>query len=204
VTHYYLADKRPFLNLSDLSDAELESVMSDLEWRRAHAGLRRVFGRRYMELRRHTETKLRRLFVDAGGRPERTAPHYFVLGSSAWYRGLAPHTREVAIPLSELPADVTSLTYGPNVLGHERWRAIAHDAVFAPLSRAVSGWSNHGGPPPRLIAPLTELLVGVFQTAATRLATESHADTTRQDYEDALVFTLRALRTAGPDPRPEP
>lgn len=85
---------------------------------------------------------------------------------------------------------------GPNVLGHERWRAIAHDAVFAPLHEAVAGWSKRGGPPSHLIPPLTELLVGVFQTAATRLATAPRFDAARKDYEDALVFILRALRTA--------
>jgi hypothetical protein len=111
VTHHHLADKQPFLNLSDLSEAELDGVMSDLESRRAQPGFHRVFGRRYMQLRRRTEQKLRGLFVEAGGKPQRTAPHYFVLGSSEWYRGLAPHTREVVIPLSQLPPDVTSFTY---------------------------------------------------------------------------------------------
>ena len=111
VTHYYLADKQPFLNLSDLSAPELDAVMSDLERRRACTGLQRVFGRRYMELRRLTEDRLCRLFIDAGGRTERAAPHYFVLGSSHWYRGLAPDTREVVIPLSELPTEVTCFTY---------------------------------------------------------------------------------------------
>jgi AcrR family transcriptional regulator len=85
---------------------------------------------------------------------------------------------------------------GPNVLGHERWRAIAHDAVFAPLYKAVDGWSGRGGASHHLVAPLTDLLAGMFQTAATRLATTTGADNTPQDYEDALVFILRALRAA--------
>lgn len=45
-THYHLADKRPFLNLSDLDDEELTRVMVDLERRRAECGLKRVFGPR--------------------------------------------------------------------------------------------------------------------------------------------------------------
>lgn len=49
VTHYYLADKRPFLNLSDLSESELPPVMKDLERRRVSAGLKRVFGSRYSD-----------------------------------------------------------------------------------------------------------------------------------------------------------
>jgi hypothetical protein len=53
VTHYHLAKKAPFLNLSDLTTRELAVVMRDLEERRANSRLERVFGRRYMELRRN-------------------------------------------------------------------------------------------------------------------------------------------------------
>lgn len=110
-THYHLADKPPFLNLSDLTKTELAVVMRDLDDRRVNSGLKRVFGRRYMELRALTEARLHELFLEAGGRPIRRSPHYFVLGSSEWYRGLSPDTREVVIALEELPSEVTSFTY---------------------------------------------------------------------------------------------
>jgi hypothetical protein len=97
--------------LSDLAEAELTAVMQDLERRQATAGLKRVFGPRYMHLRRLTEARLHQLFLEAGGMPERKVPHYFVLGSSQWYRGLAPDTREVVLPLADLPTKVTSFTY---------------------------------------------------------------------------------------------
>jgi hypothetical protein len=111
VTHYYLADKRPFLNLCDVAETDLGWIMKDLERRRATSGLKRVFGPRYMHLRRLTETRLHELFLEAGATPERQAPHYFVLGSSQWYRGLAPDTREVVLPLGNLPLEITSFTY---------------------------------------------------------------------------------------------
>jgi hypothetical protein len=63
-----------------------------------------------MELRRRTEEKMRALFIDAGGRPQRRAPHYFVLGSSPWYKGLAGDMREIVLPLTALPSDVSSVT----------------------------------------------------------------------------------------------
>jgi hypothetical protein len=110
-THYHLADKAPFLNLSDLADKELEVVMRDLEQRRADAGLRRVFGRRYIQMRRRTESRMRELFIAAGGTPERRAPHYFCLGPCPWFRELSPSMRELAIPLTDLPPAVTSFTY---------------------------------------------------------------------------------------------
>ncbi len=110
-THYHLADKPPFLNLSDLTTTERAVVMRDLDDRRVNSGLKRVFGRRYMELRALTEARLHDLFLEAGGRPTRISPHYFVLGSSEWYRGLSPGTREVVIALEDLPSEVTSFTY---------------------------------------------------------------------------------------------
>jgi hypothetical protein len=111
VTHYHVNGRAPFLNLSDVAENELNEVVRDLERERAQGASARVFGRRYMELRRRTEDKLRTLFIEVGGRPERDAPHYFVLGSSAWYRGLSYGMREVVLPLDRLPSDVSSFTY---------------------------------------------------------------------------------------------
>lgn len=47
-----------------------------------------------------------------GGSPERRAPHYFVLGESPWFRGLAADMEEIRIPLSELPDAQTTVTRG--------------------------------------------------------------------------------------------
>jgi hypothetical protein len=111
VSHYYLPGTRPFLNLSELSAEERPGVLLALDKRRVAGEHKRVFGSRYMDLRRRAEARLLELFEQAGGRPERTAPHYFVLGESAWYRGLAPGMQAAVLPLSELPSIVTSFTY---------------------------------------------------------------------------------------------
>jgi hypothetical protein len=111
VTHYYLAGRWPFLSLSDLDDAELASVLADLRVLWQHGKQHRPFGPRYMDLRRRTEARLRELFVAAGGQPERLAPHYFVLGDSPWYAGLAEKMQHVQLPLSALPPGQTSITY---------------------------------------------------------------------------------------------
>jgi hypothetical protein len=111
VTHYHLPGTRPFLNLSDLTAEELPAVLLALDKRRDAGEHQRVFGSRYMDLRRRTEARLLRLFKQAGGRPERDAPHYFVLGESAWYRGLAQGMQAAVLPLAELPSTVTSFTY---------------------------------------------------------------------------------------------
>jgi hypothetical protein len=111
VTHYYLPGRRPFLSLSDLGDAELAAVLADLGALRRTGKQHRPFGPRYMELRRRTEARLRESFVVAGGRPERRWPHYFVLGDSPWYAGLAENMQHIQLPLSALPPEQTSITY---------------------------------------------------------------------------------------------
>jgi hypothetical protein len=111
VTHYHLPGTAPFLNLSLLGDEDLARVLSALDRRREVGEHQRVFGGRYMELRRRTEKAMYDLFREVGGAPQRTSPHYFVLGASRWYRGLAPGMQAVTVPLSELPSEVTSFTF---------------------------------------------------------------------------------------------
>jgi hypothetical protein len=110
VTHYHLADRTPFLNLSDLDDAIAEEVMSELSLSRRHGLNHRVFGKKYLAMRRAVEARLLDLFIASGGQPERPNPHYFVLGESAWFRGLAVNMAEVRLPLAALPFNQTSLT----------------------------------------------------------------------------------------------
>lgn len=110
VTHYFVAGRRPFLNVSELTDPEWEVIRQELEAERLAGRSSRVFGRRYLELRRATEAKLRDQFVAVGGKPERHTPHYFVLGSSEWFRGLAQEMNEVVVPLASLPGGATSMT----------------------------------------------------------------------------------------------
>ncbi len=111
VTHYHLSDRDPFLNLSDLDESDLEDVRQGLQELRRERGHKRPFGRQYIKMRRLTEERLRELFVAGGGRPERSAPHYFVLGGCEWFKQLSPDTKEVVLALDELPSPVTSFTY---------------------------------------------------------------------------------------------
>ncbi|PZD75326.1 hypothetical protein C1752_00179 [Acaryochloris thomasi RCC1774] len=112
ITHYHLADKAPFLNLSDLSERERASVLSELQERyRSEDGFKRQYGKRYMQLRQLTEARLRDLFISRSGKPQRHSPHYFVLGKSFWFKNLHPNTREVRISLDYLRDKSVSFTY---------------------------------------------------------------------------------------------
>ena len=110
-THYYFGGRRPFQNLSDLDEVHLTQVLCELDDARRTGAHSRVFGRRYMELRRLTERRLYDLFVESGGWPERQAPHYLILGTSRWYQGLARDMQEIRLPLTSLPDSATSFTY---------------------------------------------------------------------------------------------
>lgn len=110
-THYFVTGRQPFLNLSDLGAHELEAVLDQLNEERDAGRSHRVFGSKYMELRRRTEAKMRRLFVDRGGHVERDSPHYFVLGESAWFAALSPSMQSVRVDLVDLPSQSTSVTY---------------------------------------------------------------------------------------------
>ncbi len=109
--HYHRADRPAFSNLSDLSDDDLGPVIDCLMADHLAGRSKRVFGRRYMDLRRRTEAELRRLFIEIGGSPDRPAPHYFTLGPSEWFRGLCDDMVAVPIDLADLPADQTTFTY---------------------------------------------------------------------------------------------
>lgn len=111
VTHYYLPDRTPFRSLSELEEPLLTELMRELIAQRHQGRHHRLFGRTYMDMRRIVEARLYRKFVEAGGRPERASPHYFVLGESAWFGGLAPGMREVRLSLDALPDGQTSITY---------------------------------------------------------------------------------------------
>ena len=110
VTHYYLPDRRPFLNLSDLEDSEALREMAELLKMRAQGLQSRSFGRVYLHWRRATEIRLRALFIERGGEPHRLAPHYFVLGESRWFAGLAVNMQAVTLPLDWLPPQAASFT----------------------------------------------------------------------------------------------
>jgi hypothetical protein len=110
VTHYHLPDRRPFLNLSDLGDPEALQEMTKLLEMRSQGLQSRSFGRVYLQWRRATEAQLRASFIERGGTPHRLAPHYFVLGESRWFAGLALNMQAVTLRLDELPPRITSFT----------------------------------------------------------------------------------------------
>jgi hypothetical protein len=119
VTHYYRGSRAPFLSLSDLPDEQAAAVMAELIRERREGRQQRPFGRTYLEMRRIAEDRLRRRFLALGGRPQRRAPHYFVLGESPWFRGLAADMEEIRVTLGDLPDAQTTVTWGDSFAAME-------------------------------------------------------------------------------------
>lgn len=136
-THYFVEGRSPFLNLSDLDPDELDRVVADLGREHSAGRSQRTFGRRYMDLRRQTEARLRELFAARGGVMQRTNPHYFVLGTCGWFEALSPDMVSVEIALDALPPASTSVTYPDSVVAMRRGAAFGLPDIAKPYHDQV-------------------------------------------------------------------
>lgn len=65
-----------------------------------------------MLIRRELEDKVRKLFIEKGGKPVRERPHYMTLGQCQWLKEWYTDGCELSIPLSSFKYEVLSFTYG--------------------------------------------------------------------------------------------
>lgn len=110
VTHYYLADRKPFLSISVLSGEKLESVLKDLRGKNERGESHRWIAPWYVQERKKTEDFLRTEFLKKGGKAERQYPLYFILGKNEGLKNISKQN-EVRILLDDLPKNVISFTY---------------------------------------------------------------------------------------------
>ncbi len=100
IIHYYLPDKKPFLNLSDLTEEQRKPIVDELEERRLAGKMKRGFPDWYFPQRKEAESNLLQAFLQKGGQPERKAPHYFTLGRSKGIEfGYGNNFKTVNIPI---------------------------------------------------------------------------------------------------------
>ncbi|MCL2498805.1 MAG: hypothetical protein FWE90_00535 [Defluviitaleaceae bacterium] len=110
--HYYEKRRKPFLNLSDLTDEESIRLHTKLASENPNFAKRDDNGR-YMLHRRIVEERAYAAFIKKGGKPQRKAPHYMILDTKAW-----EHCEwfldfgVVKIPFEEFDNDTVSFTYG--------------------------------------------------------------------------------------------
>lgn len=131
ITHYHLADRQPFLTLSELEAGRDETIFENLRDRhKSDATYKRRYGQSYLRTRQRIESKLRQLFVERGGKPRRKYPFYFVLGQSSWFYHLAKDHREIRIMLSSLDPKTTSFTFPDSYVALSSDEKPYHGKVF--------------------------------------------------------------------------
>ena len=112
IYHYYLPDRGPFLSLSDLPDEADNPIFKELLTRHKQvSSYNRRYGVEYLKTRKIVEEKLRTLFVERGGCPNKKHPIYFTLGESTWFKKLNAEHAELSIPISKLPEYAVSITF---------------------------------------------------------------------------------------------
>lgn len=115
IVHYHLPDKKPFLNLSDLSAEEMKPIVADLEQRRLNGEIKRGFPDWYFPQRKEAEQNLLKAYIAKGGQAERKAPHYFMLGRSAGLEwGYNNNFKTVELPV-ELLKEILYFSLGDSL-----------------------------------------------------------------------------------------
>lgn len=108
--HYYEATVGPFVNLSDLPQAEAEIILEGIRRRKLiFAGER---SSEYLTIRRALEEKVRAAFIRKGGEPTRRRPHYMTLGACPWLEEWYQDGRWLRLPLTAFDPKSVSFTYG--------------------------------------------------------------------------------------------
>ena len=131
ITHYHLADRQPFLSLSELKLGEQNSIFNNLLNRHKNdPGYHRRYGKDYINKRKRIEDTLRCLFIERGGTPTRRYPVYFVLGQSTWFKHLIQNQCEIRIPLGNLNPATTSFTFPDSYVALSSNTKPYHGKVF--------------------------------------------------------------------------
>ena len=110
LTHYYERACGPFRSFSMLPPEEAEALQAMLRARGDVFASKRTED--YLEVRRGLEQRVRALFVEKGGRPIRTRPHYLILGANPWLLGWYREGCELRLPLDDFDPAIVSFTYG--------------------------------------------------------------------------------------------
>lgn len=102
--HYYERAAGPFRSLTSLPEAEAQAVQASL------TGFAAQRSADYLSRRRTLEAEMRILFLQAGGQPQRTAPHFLVIGGMPLSGKLVSRSRGFP-PAAEFRRSIRDLLY---------------------------------------------------------------------------------------------
>lgn len=108
--HYYEASIGPFKSLTSLPIAEAETILNDIRQEGIMYASKRSSD--YLAIRTELEQRVRKLFIEKGGKPILKVPYSMTLGESPWIKEWYKDPKEIKIPISEIDPLVISFTYG--------------------------------------------------------------------------------------------
>lgn len=107
LTHYFETDKGPFLNICDLSDEQIESIIA-AEKNAEMPFNRFALGLDFFKLRRSADELLTEKYTEKFGIKPKTRPYFAVLGEFDRTMGMYRQGRSIRIDVSLLvPEDLT-------------------------------------------------------------------------------------------------
>lgn len=110
LTHYFDAARGPLRSLTALSAQDADRIQAQICAEAECFASQRSPD--YLAIRREIEARIRELFIVKGGQPERSTPHYFVVGACEWVLSWYADGRALRVPLNALDPQTVSLTYG--------------------------------------------------------------------------------------------
>jgi hypothetical protein len=108
--HYYEQELGPFRNLSSLEPPEADRILSKLRLEQQVFASRR--SEEYLLIRKELERQAREIFIQKGGHPKNSYPHYMTVGACNWLLCWYRQGSVIEIEWDELDEASISFTYG--------------------------------------------------------------------------------------------
>lgn len=107
--HYYDRDFKPFKSLTELPFEEAKQILLH---QRSNGKFRRPDIDAFLQKRYDRDRQLRDMFIEHGGKPQRTVPIYMMLGEHKQWESAYENSAVIKIPLTEFDPLTISFTYG--------------------------------------------------------------------------------------------
>ncbi len=108
--HYYERKTGPFVSLSGLPLGEAQRLQDQLKAANKTFAAQR--NERYLARRQYLEQLVRSRFIEKGGQPIRSTPHYMVIGECPWLASWYEESAYIKVPITAFDMQTVSFTYG--------------------------------------------------------------------------------------------
>lgn len=108
--HYFEKERGPFRNLSKMSVEEAELISNQIRIEGKVFASQR--SDEYLEIRRDLERQAREQFINKGGNPRNSFPHYMTLEACKWLESWYTEPGIIIMDWNAFSKDAISFTYG--------------------------------------------------------------------------------------------